>query len=185
MKRELSLNRPCSAGQAAPDSGCVATLKTEDLAPPSSLWHDSVVNRAVRVAAGLLWCYAGLLVVEAVAVGVGRHWTDRKHLVLHLLGALGVFLLARAVLRGRRWAGLIVVIVGGALSLLGLTSLLIVFFSPVSVRRDIAKGMMELYQLGSLSVPLGLLSLAVLAGSVALLLTKQARDVFFPRSRRR
>lgn len=137
------------------------------------------MNRAVKAGAFLLQCYAALLVVEAVAVGVGRHWTDRHHFVLHIVAALGVFLLARAVFRGRRWAWLIVVIVGGILSLLGLGTLLILWFLPVSVRRDLMKGFAELFQLGSLSFPLFLLSVGVLAGSVTILLTRAARGVFF------
>lgn len=138
------------------------------------------VNRAVKVAAGLLWCYAALLVVEAVAVGLGRNWTDRRHLVLHILGALGVSLLARAVLRGRRWAELIVVTVGGLLSLLGLAGVLILFFMPAPQRRDLMEGFRQSFQLGGLSFPLFLLSVGVLASSVTLLLTREARSVFFP-----
>ena len=137
-----------------------------------------MVNRTVNFAAGLLWCYAGLLVVEALTVGAGRHWTDWGHFILHILGALAVSLLAVAVRRGRRQAWLIVVIVGGLMSLLGLASLLILFSLPAPAQREILQGFPQLFQLGSLSFPLFVLSVGVLASSVTLLLTRTAR-VFF------
>lgn len=137
------------------------------------------MNRSVKVAALLFWCYAGLMVLEAVGIGVAREWSDKKHLVQHLLVALAYFLLGWSVLRGRRWAWWVVVIVVGAISLLGVAGLLLILSGPAPRRSTLIGGLEEFFQFGSLTLPLFVLSVAVLAGSVLALLTREARDSFF------
>ncbi len=137
------------------------------------------MNRSVKASAVLLCCYAGLLVLEAVAMGVARGWSDRRHLVQHILGALAYFGLGWAVLRKRRWAWWVVVIVVGLLSALGLAATGLVFLQPGEQRSGVLRQMEELFQFGSATLPLFVLSVAVLLGSVVSLLTREARDTFF------
>lgn len=137
------------------------------------------MNRSVKAAAVFLWCYAALLVLEAVGMGVARDWSDRKHLVQHLLAALAYFLLGWSVLRRHRWAWWVVIIVVGAISLLGVAGVVFIVSRPASLRSEFIKGLEELFQFGSSTFPLFALSVAVLVGSVIALLTREARDAFF------
>jgi len=114
-------------------------------------------------------------------MGVARDWSDRKHLVQHLLGAVAYTFLGWSVLRGHRWAWWVVVVVVGALSLLGVAGVLLIATRPAS--SGTMRQFEELFQFGSATFPLFILSVAVLLGSVMALLTKEARHEFFPRQR--
>ncbi|MCI0721743.1 MAG: hypothetical protein L0338_22650 [Acidobacteria bacterium] len=109
-------------------------------------------------------------------MGVAREWSDQRHLAQHLLAALAYFLLGRSVLRGRRWAWWVVVIVVGAISLLGLAGVVFTLSQPAGLRSEAIRELEQLFQFGSLTFPLFVLSVVVLAASVLVLLRKEARD---------
>jgi hypothetical protein len=99
--------------------------------------------------------------------------------VQHLLVALAYGLLGWAVWQGRRWAWWVVVIVVGAISLLGVADVLFILSRPAAQQAEVIREMEDLFQFGSATFPLFVLSVAVLAGSVLALLTREARDAFF------
>lgn len=134
---------------------------------------------SVKAAATLLWCYAGLLVLEAIGMGVARNWSDTRHLVQHLLVGLAYVILGWSVWRERRWAWWVVVIVVGGISLLGVGMVIFVILMPTAPRAEFVKQLEELFQFGWATFPLLIFSVVVLAGSVVSLLTPQSRQAFF------
>ena len=126
-------------------------------------------------------CFAVFLVVEAVGFAVVQGRFDPHHFVVHVLGALVWFLVVWGLLQGRRWAWLAVVTFGTVMCLLvGATLLAIILrgepLGAVVHSAEAAVG------IGRLGLPLGILSLAALAGSLILLFQKDAHEVFVRRS---
>jgi len=142
-----------------------------------------VVNRNVKIAAVLMSFFAAFLVVEAVGVAVVEGRLDPQHFAVHILGAVVWALVVWALLRGRRWAWLAVVTFGSIMSVLVGASLLTAWFAGIPLQtlaRELGVGL----RLGSIGLPLGVLSVAALAASVGLLLTKEAREIFLTRAKR-
>jgi len=125
-------------------------------------------------------CFAAFLVVEAVAYAVVQGRFDLPHFSLHILGAMAWSLVVWGLLHGRRWAWLVVVTFGSVMCLLVSATLLVVM-----LREEPLGAVLESAQsaagLGRLGLPLGILSVAALAGSLALLLQKEAREAFVRR----
>lgn len=152
-------------------------MGVEALAQVAAVWmyYCEIVKRPVRTAALLVSCVAALLVVEAIGFWLVQGRFHTGHFVRHVLGALLWILVAWALVRHRRWAWWVVICIGGALSVLGVLLLVILLFlPPARINVGAAIG------LGSLAIPMGVSSVAALAGSVAMLLTRGARDAFFP-----
>lgn len=133
------------------------------------------MKRRVKAAALLVSCFGALLVVEAIGFWVVQRRFDTEHFVRHALGALLWFLVAWGLVLGRRWAWWVVIGPGGALSVLGVLVLVFLLFLPAE-----RVAVINAIGVGSLAIPLGPLSVAALAGAVAILSTREARDAFFP-----
>ena len=138
------------------------------------------MNPSVKLAALLMSCFAAFLVVEAVGFAVVQGRFDAHHFGSHVLGAIIWFLVARGSWQGRRWAWLVVVTFGS----------LMCSFLAIALLTAVVRGESLLYMahvaevavgLGRLGLPLGALSVAALAGSVVLLLKREARAAFSPR----
>ncbi len=143
------------------------------------------MNRSVKTAAVLSWCYAASLAYELIGVGLAEGRVDKEHFVRHLLGALLWVVLGWALLRGRRWAWYIVVYVWGTLGLLAVAGMLYVLLLPGPERHSVIGGVEKTLRVGKPGPPLFVLSVAVLVGIVVSLLRREARNAFFPRSRQR
>ena len=138
------------------------------------------MNPSVKLAGLLMSCFAAFLVVEAIGFAMVQGRFDPHHFAVHVLGAIVWFLVARGLLQRRRWAWLAVVTFGSLMCLLVAMALLAAVVRGESLLylarvAEVAVG------LGRLGLPLGGLSLAALAGSVVLLLKKEARAAFSPR----
>lgn len=134
-----------------------------------------MVKHRVKTAALLVSCFGVLLAVEAIGYWVVQDRFHAEHFVRHVLGALLWVLIAWGLARGRRWAWWVVICIGGPLSVLGAIALVFLLFSP-----SLRAGVINVHGMGSLGIPVGVLSVASLAGAVAILLTREARDAFFP-----
>ncbi len=66
----------------------------------------------------------------------------------------------------------------GAISLLGVAGVVFTVSQPAGLRSEAIRGLEQLFQFGSLTFPLFVFSVAVLAASVLALLRKEARDAF-------
>ena len=141
------------------------------------------MNPQLKLAAVLISCFAAFLVAEAVGYAVVQGRLEPHHFAAHILGAMVWFLVARGLLRGHRWAWLAVVVFGGTMSLLLAASLLVVVLRGQPLG-PLAQDLETRLGLGGLGLPLGGFSLLALVGSVLLLLSKQGRAVFSPRSQR-
>jgi len=127
--------------------------------------------------------FAVFLVVEAVGVAAVENRFDPQHFAVHILGAVLWSLVVWALLHGRRWAWLAVVTFGSIMSVLVGASLLTAWSAGIPLQtlaREVGVGL----RLGSIGLPLGVLSVAALVASVGLLLKKDAREVFLPRAER-
>ena len=143
------------------------------------------MNRSVKTAAVLAWCYAASLAYEAIGVAAAEGRLDKEHFVRHLLGALFWVFLGWALLCGRRWAWYVAVYVWGTLGLLAVALMLYVLLLPAPERHSFMEGGEKALRVGRQGPPLFVLSVAVLVGSVIALLKREAREAFFPRSQQK
>ena len=139
-----------------------------------------VLNRSVKIAAVLCWCYAAPLAYEAIHPALAEARLDKEHLVRHLLGVVLFAVFGWALLRGYRWAWYVVVTFTSALGLLGVVLVLTLVHQSNPERHAMMGQIERALRVGSgAGYPLLVFSVAVLAGIVLSLLRKDARDAFF------
>lgn len=123
---------------------------------------------SVRAAALLLVLYGGLVVVHATLVQVDHGWDDPGRYARALLRLLGAGLLAGGLVRLRRWAWWLAVVLAGLLFVLAV--FVAVVFALVEVHAlDPSRPVSVAFLTGSI---------VLLGGAVGLLLSPSARAAF-------
>ncbi len=132
------------------------------------------VDRQIEFAALCVGLFGAALVLEAMGVGLRENWLDRRHLAVHLGGAVMWAGIAWAIHRRLRWAWTVTVFIGTPLFLLGGAHLLFVLLRGGAF----VEGLGQALRLGGFWLPLSLLSVASMGAAVLCLSRRPVREVF-------